>query len=101
MPRTDVDSNVPCVTALFDRSTTHDPPGKGAYAMKFVMKQRWLAAAGDEFLISDERGRDTYRVEGRPLVFGKQLTFLDMRDSEVAFISQKMQAWGPTFEIYH
>jgi uncharacterized protein YxjI len=69
--------------------------------MKFVMKQRWLAAGDGEFVISDERGRETYRVEGRALVFGKKLTFLDMRDSEVAYISQKLQPWGPTFEIYH
>jgi uncharacterized protein YxjI len=72
--------------------------------MKFVMKQRWFAPGdkGSDFLISDERGRETYRVEGRALVFGKKLTFLDVRgDNEVAFISQKMAPWGPTFEIYH
>jgi uncharacterized protein YxjI len=69
--------------------------------MKFVMKQRWFASGSGDFSICDERGRDTYRVEGRALVFGKQLTFLDMRDSEVAYISQRMPAWGPTFEIYH
>jgi uncharacterized protein YxjI len=79
------------------RSTLH----QGAYAMKFVMKQRWFASGNGDFVISDERGRETYRVEGRALVFGKKLTFLDMRDSEVAYISQRMPSWGPTFEVYH
>jgi uncharacterized protein YxjI len=71
--------------------------------MKYVMNRHWYAHDGDDFWIVDERGRQTYRVEGAAMAFGKNLTFYDRRDSELAYITQKQSSrtLGPTFEIYH
>ena len=74
--------------------------------MKYVLKQNWYATNGgvggqNDFWVADERGRQIYRVEGRALAFGKNITFYDGRDSELAYISQKLPSRGPTFEIYH
>jgi uncharacterized protein YxjI len=76
--------------------------------MKYVLKQNWYttdrggsSVVPSDFWVVDERGRQVYRVEGRALAFGKNITFYDGRDSELAYISQKLPSRGPTFEIYH
>lgn len=68
--------------------------------MKYLMKQKWLSL-GDEFVVSDERGREIYRVDGATFAFGKNLTFYDRRDSELAYVARKTPSSGPTYEIYH
>jgi uncharacterized protein YxjI len=39
-------------------------------------------------------------VDGKALSFGDKLSFQDMAGNELAFIDQKLLAWGPTYEIY-
>jgi uncharacterized protein YxjI len=38
-------------------------------------------------------------VDGRAFSFGDKLAFKDMAGNELAFIRQKLLAWGPTYEI--
>lgn len=67
--------------------------------MRYQMKQK-LFAWGDDFVIKDEEGNDAYFVDGKAFSLGKQLSFQDMSGRELAFIKQKLLAWGPTYEIY-
>jgi uncharacterized protein YxjI len=63
------------------------------------MKQK-LFAWGDDFTIKDASDRDAFFVDGKAFSFGKKLSFQDMDGNELAFIRQKLLAWGPTYEIY-
>jgi uncharacterized protein YxjI len=63
------------------------------------MKQK-LFCWGDDFIIRDSEGRDTFLVDGKVFTIGEKLSFQDMAGNELAFISQKLLSWGPTYEIY-
>jgi uncharacterized protein YxjI len=63
------------------------------------MRQK-LLSWGDDFVIRDENGRDVFFVDGKAFSLGNQLSFQDMQGNELAFIRQKLLAWGPTYEIY-
>jgi uncharacterized protein YxjI len=39
-------------------------------------------------------------IDGRAISIGSKLSLKDTDGNELAFISQKLLAWGPTFEIY-
>ena len=67
--------------------------------MRYVMKQK-LFCWGDDFTIKDDAGTDRFFVDGKAFSMGKQLSFQDMQGQELAFIRQKLLAWGPTYEIY-
>jgi uncharacterized protein YxjI len=67
--------------------------------MKYVMKQN-LFCWGDDFTIKDESETDRFFVDGKAFSFGDKLSFQDMKGRELAFIRQKLLAWGPTYEIY-
>ena len=67
--------------------------------MRYVMKQK-LFCWGDDFTIKDDSGTDRFFVDGKAFSLGKQLSFQDMQGQELAFIRQKLLAWGPTYEIY-
>jgi uncharacterized protein YxjI len=67
--------------------------------MRYVMRQK-LFAWGDDFVIKDESGRDAFTVDGKVFSLGNQLSFQDMQGNELAFIRQKLLAWGPMYEIY-
>jgi len=67
--------------------------------MRYVMKQK-LFSWGDDFCIKDDQGRDIFFVDGRAFSLGNKLSFQDMAGTELAFISQKLLSWGPTYEIY-
>ena len=66
--------------------------------MRYVMKQK-LFSWGDDFRIRNEAGQDVFFVDGRAFSLGDKLSFQDMTGSELAFIRQKLLAWGPTYEI--
>jgi uncharacterized protein YxjI len=68
--------------------------------MKYALKQKWFSF-GKKFPIVDEKGLEAYHVDGSALSVGKRMSFLDRKDTELAFISQKMHSTGPAFEIYH
>ncbi len=67
--------------------------------MRYVLKQK-LFCWGDDFCIKDDQGQDAFYVDGKAFSFGDKLSFQDMAGNELAFISQKLLAWGPTYEIY-
>jgi len=67
--------------------------------MRYMMKQK-LFCWGDDFTIKDDAGTDRFFVDGKAFSLGKQLSFQDMQGQELAFIRQKLLAWGPTYEIY-
>jgi uncharacterized protein YxjI len=63
------------------------------------MRQKFLSW-GDDFTIQDESGQDVFFVDGKVFSLGNQLSFQDMQGIELAFIRQKLLAWGPTYEIH-
>jgi uncharacterized protein YxjI len=67
--------------------------------MQYQMKQK-LFAWGDDFTIQDSAGNDAFFVDGKVFSVGNQLSFQDMSKRELAFIKQKILAWGPTYELY-
>lgn len=67
--------------------------------MRYLMKQRWLCF-GDDFYIKDEAGRDVFFVDGKVFTLGHRLAFQDLAGNELAFIRQRLLAWGPTYEIH-
>ena len=66
---------------------------------RYQMKQKWLAW-GDDYTVNDDSGQPAFYIDGRALSLGAKLSLQDMQHRELAFISQKLLAWGPTFEIY-
>lgn len=66
--------------------------------MRFQMVQR-LFALGSDFVIRDDHDNDRYFVDGKALSIGAKLSFQDMEQNELAFIRQRVLAWGPTYEI--
>jgi len=68
--------------------------------MRYVMKQK-LFSLGDDYTIRDESGRDRYFVDGRAVSIGDKLALHDMQGNQLAFIRQKLLAWGPTYEIWY
>jgi uncharacterized protein YxjI len=66
--------------------------------MRYMMKQK-LFCWGDDFTIKNGAGEDMFFVDGKAFSFGEKLSFQDMQKNELAFIRQKLLAWGPTYEI--
>ena len=68
--------------------------------MRYVMKQR-LFTFTDDYDIMDAEGNAVYYVDGKLLSLGKNLSFQDLEERELAHIQQKLLNWGPTYEITH
>lgn len=68
--------------------------------MKYSMHQQWFSLA-DGCPIVDEKGRQAFHMGGAAFAFGEKLSIRDRRDDELAYVTQKLLAWGPTYEIYH
>lgn len=66
--------------------------------MPYILRQK-LFSFGDDFTIKDETGRDVYVVDGRAISIGDKLSFQDLDGNELAFIKQRILAWGKTYEI--
>jgi uncharacterized protein YxjI len=67
--------------------------------MQYQMRQD-LFAWGDDFTIKTAEGQDAYFVDGKAFTLGHQLSFQDMAGQELAYIKQRLLAWGPTYELY-
>ena len=67
--------------------------------MRYLIKQKWLTM-GDKYYIRDENGEDVFFVDGRVFSIGDKLSFQDMQCNELAFIAQKLLAWGPTYHVH-
>jgi uncharacterized protein YxjI len=66
--------------------------------MRYVLRQK-LFCLGDDFTILDQDGRESFFVDGKAFTLGEKLSFQDMAGHELAFIRQRLLAWGPTYEI--
>lgn len=67
--------------------------------MRYQMRQK-LFSWGDDFTIKTADGREAFFVDGKAISLGNQLSFRDVQGNELAFIRQKLLAWGPTYELY-
>jgi uncharacterized protein YxjI len=67
--------------------------------MRYIMKQK-LISWGDDYTIKTADEQDAYFVDGKAISLGSKASLQDMNGNELAFISQKLLAWGPTYEIY-
>jgi len=67
--------------------------------MRYVMKQK-LFSWGNDFHIKNEAGENVFFVDGKVFSIRNQLSFQDLQGNELAFIRQKLLAWGPTYEIH-
>ena len=63
------------------------------------MKQQWFSF-GNDYTIKDAAGEDVLRVDGKVFTIGEKLSIETMDGREMAFISQKLLSWGPTYEIW-
>ncbi len=66
--------------------------------MRYRLRQKFLSW-GDDFTIQDADGRDVYFIDGQVFTLGQKLSFQDMNGRELAFIRQKLLAWGPSYLI--
>jgi uncharacterized protein YxjI len=66
---------------------------------RYQMKQQWLSW-GDDYIVRDASGRDSFFIDGKAWSWGNKLSFQDMEGRELAFISQKVFSWGPTYEVH-
>ena len=69
------------------------------HGMRYVLKQK-LLSWGDDFTIRNDRDERVFFVDGKAFSFGDKLSFQDTAGHELAFIRQKLLAWGPTYEIH-
>src|SRR4051812_48808741 len=72
---------------------------KGGEFMRYLMNQKWLAF-GDDYSIKTEDGTEAFFVDGRAFSIGDKLSMTDRSGHEVAYIAQKLFAWGKTYEVY-
>jgi uncharacterized protein YxjI len=55
---------------------------------------------GDNFTLKTQDGQDAFLVNGKAFSIGDRLSFQDMKGKELAFIRQRLLAWGPIYEVY-
>jgi uncharacterized protein YxjI len=66
--------------------------------MRYMLRQKMISW-GDDYTVKDDSGRDVYFIDGKVFTLGNKLSFQDMAGNELAFIRQRLLAWGPTYEI--
>jgi len=66
--------------------------------MLYKLKQKMLCF-GDDYVIRDTDDREVYYVDGRAFSLGDKLSFQDMQGNELAFIRQRLLAFGKTYDI--
>ena len=66
--------------------------------MRYKMRQR-MWTLRDSFKIEDENGDPIFQVVGRLLSIGDKLSFQDMDDNELAFISQRLISLRSAYDI--
>lgn len=67
--------------------------------MRYVIKEKFWSW-GDDFHIYDPDQQPVYFVDGIAFSWGNKLSFQDMDGNELAFISQRLMSWMPTYEIH-
>ncbi len=54
---------------------------------------------GNDYKVQDASGRDVFLIDGRAFSLGDKLSIQDLEGNELAFISQKLLSWGPTYHV--
>jgi uncharacterized protein YxjI len=68
--------------------------------MKYRIREK-LLCLGDDFLIQDSSGRDTFHVDGRAFtLLREKLSFEDMTGRELAFIREQVLSLRKAYEIH-
>ncbi len=67
--------------------------------MRYVIKEKFWSW-GDDFYIFDDQKRKVLFVDGEAFSWGDKLSVQDLNGNELAFISQKLLSFMPTYEIY-
>jgi len=67
--------------------------------MRYAIKEKFWSW-GNDFHIYNEAKQPVLFVDGEAFSWGDKLSVQDMQGNELAFISQKMLAWKPRYEIY-
>ena len=65
---------------------------------KLMMRQK-LLAFGDDYVVVDDRGRERFLVDGKVFTLRDTLAIEDPAGRELARITRRILAWGPTYEI--
>ena len=63
------------------------------------MRQK-LVSFGDDYWIENALDQRVFFVDCKAFRLREHLGFQDMQGNELAFIRQKLLAWGPTYEIH-
>jgi uncharacterized protein YxjI len=67
--------------------------------MRYQLKQK-IWSWGNDFLINDSNSKPVFLVDGQVFSWGNKLSFQDMQQNELAFISQKLLTFMPKYEIH-
>lgn len=67
--------------------------------MRYAIKEKFWSW-GNDFHICNEAQQPVLLVDGEAFSWGNKLSVQNMQGHELAFISQKMLAWKPCYEIY-
>jgi uncharacterized protein YxjI len=74
-------------------------PAQRKQSLRYVMKKK-LFSLGDKFGIRNQRGEEVFFVNAEVFALGNKLSFEDPESNRLLYISQKLLAWGPTYELY-
>lgn len=66
--------------------------------MRYVLRQKIFGIGGDS-MITDDRGRDQFFVDGKAVSIGRRLVIKDMQGHERATIQQHIVSLTTSFEI--
>lgn len=66
---------------------------------RYQMKQDWFSI-GRDYTVKDDNGDTAFRVDGHVFAIGDKLTIYDAAGNEAALVTQKLLAWGPTYEVW-
>jgi uncharacterized protein YxjI len=87
-----------CITGRY-YSDNLPPSLENQPLKKYVMRQKiWTLA--DRFVIKDDTNTPVFYVKGKLFSVGHKLSFLDVDGNELAFISQRLFRFSPTYKIY-
>lgn len=66
--------------------------------MRYLIKQK-LFSLSDGFTIKNENNEDCFKVKGKIISVGKKLRLLDMNDTELVYIQEKVLSFFASYEL--
>lgn len=67
--------------------------------MRYRLKQK-IWSIRDGFRIYDAQNNPVFQITGKFFSWGDQLSFQDMNGQEIAYISQRLLSFRPSYKIY-